>query len=150
MLELNSINITQNTSLLIRRFEETLRLNDCRLTTPRRLIFSALIEGPTTSVVLSEKLSSHVDKASVYRTVMLFERIGIVNRIWQGFKSHIELSEIFLPHHHHAVCQRCGTVMDIASTELEHLLTRLSRLNGFMTVEHSVELSGYCGECHQA
>lgn len=132
---------------LLRRFENTLRAAKYSHTAPRRVVFEALLSGPATPARLSESLSSKVDKASVYRTVQLFEQLGIVNRVWQGFKSHIELSEIFLPHHHHAVCQRCGAVADIASPELEQVLARLARQHGFLTVDHSVELSGYCGEC---
>lgn len=130
------------------RFEDTLRAAKCSLTVPRRLVFEALLEGPTTPVNLAEALSRQIDRATVYRTVDLFERLGVVNRVWQGFKSHVELSEIFLPHHHHALCQRCGSVLDISSTELEQTLAKLARDYGFLTVEHSVELSGYCSECH--
>lgn len=138
------------TTSLHHRFEETLKAAGRSLTAPRRAVFRALLEGPATPAQLAVSLQGSMDRASVYRTVELFEQLGVVNRIWHGFKSHIELSEIFLPHHHHAICQRCGAVLDLTSTELEQALARLAKTHGFLTVEHSVELSGYCSECHAA
>ncbi len=97
---------------------------------------------------LAERMEDDVDRATVYRTIELYERLGLINRIWREHQSYIELSEVFQPHHHHAVCQRCGDTIDVTSPELEALLVSLAKKEQFLAVEHSVELTGYCRNCH--
>lgn len=117
-------------------------------TKPRLAVFNYLAHhGPHSVGLLAQKLERQVDRATTYRTIELFEQLGIVNRIWHGFKHQVELSEIFTPHHHHALCQNCGQTVDIASPELESTLAKLARSHGFLAVSHSVELVGYCQNC---
>jgi Fur family ferric uptake transcriptional regulator len=104
--------------------------------------------GPLTPAKLAALCSPTIDRATTYRTVELFEELGIVNRIWHGFKSQVELSEIFTPHHHHAVCQHCGKNIDIINPELEKTLTAIARKHKFLAISHVIELTGYCSECH--
>lgn len=125
-------------------------LRDARYSTtkPRLEVFNQLATaGPSSVSRLAEQLEPQVDRATVYRTVELYEKLGIVNRIWHGFKHQVELSEIFTPHHHHARCRNCGSTTDIASPELEASLSRLAKDHGFLALGHSVELLGYCQKC---
>ncbi len=141
-----AVSLTHNATS---RLKSILKDSGYSLTSPRQLVFNELQQGPITHTRLANAVIATVDRATVYRTLDLFERLGVVNRIWHGQKNQVELSEIFLPHHHHAVCQRCGTTVDIISTELEQLLARLARANEFLAVEHSVEINGYCSSCHR-
>lgn len=148
VMQLSTNRRTRRAALsLSQRFEDTLRTAGRSLTLPRRLVFTVLTHGPVTLVSLAVALEGQTDKASVYRTIQLFERLGLINRMWHGGKNYIELSEVFTPHHHHAVCQRCGGVTDIAASELELAVAQLAKRHGFLSVSHSIELSGYCGEC---
>jgi Fur family ferric uptake transcriptional regulator len=88
-----------------------------------------------------------IDRASIYRTVTLLEKIGAVNRVPQGFKYKLELSEIFLPHHHHITCTKCGRNTDVEQHRLEELLTQIAKIEGYELVSHKVELSGICSRC---
>lgn len=130
------------------RFKEVLKSSGNSLTAPRQTIFTLLTqEGPLTTAQIAHKCAPDVDRATAYRTIELFERLGIVNRIWHGFKSSIELSEIFTPHHHHATCEHCGTHIDIASPELERILAQTAKQHNFLAVSHMLELTGYCQAC---
>lgn len=129
------------------RFETVLRETGHSLTRPRRLVFLTLLSGPITPTQLSRALMNETDRASVYRSIALFERLGMVNRFRHTNQDYLELSEVFNPHHHHAVCQQCGSVLDITSPELETLLGQIAKAHGFLAVEHNLGLSGYCGEC---
>jgi len=125
-------------------------LKDAKYSTtgPRIEVFNQLATaGPLSVSRLAERLERQVDRATVYRTVELYEKLGIINRIWHGFKHQVELSEIFTPHHHHARCSNCGQSTDIASPELESALSRLAKEHGFLALNHSVELLGYCQKC---
>ena len=132
----------------IQRLKATLKEAHFGATRNRVLIFTNLSDnGPSTIGALVEALKKDVDRATVYRTIDLFERLGIVNRIWHGPEHQIELSEIFTPHHHHASCQQCGRTIDIASPELEAALTYLAKKHHFLALTHSVEVAGYCADC---
>lgn len=132
----------------IGKLKQTLKQAGSSATKSRVLIFTHLQqEGPLSISQLSSAVATHADRATVYRTVELFEKLGIVNRIWHGFKHQVELSEIFTPHHHHALCQNCGRTVDIASPELEAVLSGLAKKHNFLAVSHSVELTGYCSRC---
>ncbi len=137
-------------SIMHRRLHQALRKSGYSVTIARRMAFSELLKGPLTVARLAGRLSPAIDRATTYRTVGVFEKVGIVNRVVFGQVPKIELSEIFLPHHHHAVCARCGIAVDIASTRLERLLSEIARQYHFLSIEHSVELRGLCGACHEA
>lgn len=97
---------------------------------------------------LSMDLSSVMDRASIYRTVALFEELGIVVRVQQGWKYKIELSDIFSPHHHHISCTNCGRILSFNEPEgLEDLLNEIAVTGGFTHQFHSLEISGLCPEC---
>lgn len=130
------------------KLKQTLKQAGSSATKSRQLIFSELQKsGPASITGLTDALGSQTDRATVYRTVELFEKLGIINRIWQGSTNQIELSEIFTPHHHHAVCQNCGRVVDLTSSELESVLAALAKQHKFLALSHAVELSGYCSRC---
>lgn len=132
----------------ILKVKTTLKEAHFSATRARILVFTTLAsDGPKSVGALASALHKDTDRATVYRTIELFERLGIVNRIWHGFKHRVELSEIFTPHHHHAMCQQCGKMVDIASPELEAALTSLAKKHRFLALNHSVELTGYCSNC---
>jgi Fe2+ or Zn2+ uptake regulation protein len=132
------------------RLYATLKSSGYSVTHPRKQVFEELLtSGPATTATLSQKCAETLDRATVYRTIALFERLGIVNRMWHGFKSQLELSEIFTPHHHHAVCQSCGKTIDLVSSDLENTISKISREHGFLALGHVIELTGYCRFCQQ-
>jgi len=130
------------------KLRKTLKANGHSVTKARLNTFAALVAAhhPITVVELAEKLAT-VDKVSVYRSVELFETIGVIHKVWTGFKSKIELSEIFSAHHHHFSCILCGQTESIKSPVLEDSLHNLEVEHGFELRQHSVELSGHCNKC---
>ncbi|HTE58002.1 MAG TPA: Fur family transcriptional regulator [Verrucomicrobiae bacterium] len=129
----------------------TLKQQGYSLTKTRQLVFNALTDSDALSMnQLIRKLQHKMDRASVYRTVDLFEKIGIVNRLQIGWKYKLELSEIFAGHHHHASCMQCGKVVAFEeSPELENDIHKLAETVGFSLTSHSLELRGLCPTCHQ-
>ena len=132
----------------LERLKKLLSEQGYSVTKPRLDTFRALLaaDGPIAVTELSSRLVK-TDKVSVYRTVELFEKIGIVQRVWSGFRSRIELSEAFSPHHHHFTCIHCSKTVGIRSDELEKNLEGLESENGFTLTHHSIELKGYCRDC---
>jgi Fur family transcriptional regulator, ferric uptake regulator len=132
----------------IERFKRLLSDNGYSVTKPRLDVFKALLAAEE-AIAVTELIESlpKADKVSVYRSVELFEKIGIAQRVWFGFKSRIELSEEFSPHHHHFTCIRCQQTISLHSDRLEYDLKIMEAENGFTLTHHSIELKGYCREC---
>jgi Fur family ferric uptake transcriptional regulator len=89
-----------------------------------------------------------IDRASVYRTVALFERLGILHRLQIGWKYKLELTDAFSHHHHHLTCIRCGRIISFdESDELKSELSRIAKSNNFEMQGHQLEIQGLCQEC---
>ncbi|MHB1585216.1 MAG: Fur family transcriptional regulator [Acidimicrobiales bacterium] len=50
-------------------------------------------------------------------------------------------------HHHHLVCRRCGSAVEVEGPEVERWAARTGRDHGFVDVTHTVEVVGTCSEC---
>jgi Fur family ferric uptake transcriptional regulator len=126
----------------------TLKLNGQSLAKPRRMVFEALQgEEPLAMHELVTRCS-RIDRASVYRTIELYEKLGIVQRLQSGWKYKLELSDSFHAHHHHASCLLCGqSVVIPEDTVIEHHLRRLARGVSYRLERHQLELQGYCRTC---
>jgi Fur family transcriptional regulator, ferric uptake regulator len=78
---------------------------------------------------------------------------GVVDRIADGDDfGRFELAETFAGHHHHLVCERCGTVEDLhSSPKLEQALgetaSATAAQQGYEISEHRLELRGRCAKC---
>jgi Fur family ferric uptake transcriptional regulator len=89
-----------------------------------------------------------VGRASVYRTLETLAELKLVQRLDLGhgdkrYEAHRPSGE----HHHHLVCDRCGSVEPFEDPDLELALERLSRRVAYKVDEHDVVLHGACGAC---
>jgi Fur family ferric uptake transcriptional regulator len=123
--------------------------NGSSLTKPRRVIFSLLLsQEPQSMQVLVKRAEGKVDRATVYRTVELFEELGIVHRLNIGWKYKVELSDIFLGHHHHFHCNNCGKTFTLtANPMLETMIDTAVAKEGYSPRSHNLEISGLCPAC---
>lgn len=126
-----------------------LQKNNASLTKSRKIIFDLLVgQGPQTMQVLVKRAESKVDRATVYRTLEVFERLGIVHRLNIGWKYKYELSDVFLEHHHHFYCSNCGKNFDLpANPMLETMVDSLTSKEGFSPRGHQIEIYGLCPSC---
>lgn len=125
--------------------------NGSKLTQPRLFVFRLLLDhGAQSLAELTARSSGSVDRVSVYRIVALFERLGILKKVTIGWKYKVELSEIFLDHHHHITCVSCGVVSAVKENEaIEAILHDLANGTGFVVTSHQLELQGYCQKCQK-
>jgi Fur family transcriptional regulator, ferric uptake regulator len=127
---------------------------DQRYTAQRRVLVEIL--GRTgRPIMISEILEAAggLTQSSVYRNIAVLIDVGVVERI-AGTDDYgrFELAEAFAGHHHHLVCERCGTIEDFhASTKLERALGETARLaaaeQGYVVNEHRLDLRGLCLNC---
>lgn len=131
-------------------FRVILKDSGFSLTRARLKVFEALLGQEPLSMQQLIEQTRGVDRASIYRTIALFERLDIVQRLSSGWKYRLELTDRFKPHHHHLTCIRCGRTVDMSETELEKLITSLSARYGFAPTAHQIEIQGICRMCRQA
>jgi Fur family ferric uptake transcriptional regulator len=132
------------------QFESFFRDRGIRLTEPRREVFSILNEHEQ-PLTISEllKFSKIAERTSVYRTLDLFVRHGIVQMLQLKGKQRFELAEPFKAHHHHLVCTRCGELIQIDQQKLERIISRIADSHRYQLTSHHVELQGLCRDCQR-
>lgn len=130
-------------------FRRKLRNTQQSVTAARLAVFRALCQEETVSMQeLVRSLNDSTDRASVYRSVALFEQLGIVQRIQIGWKYKLELSDNYNPHHHHIHCTECGKLSTLPEVApLEEMIENIARQAGYSLTSHQIELTGRCQNC---
>ncbi len=130
-------------------FESILRRNGKHITRARLGVFKTLYDTTPKSMNELHRILKHdIDRTSIYRSVELFEKLGIIHRIQIGWKYKVELSDIFVEHHHHISCLQCGRVIAVKEDErLEILIREIARANNISRPVHQIEIQGYCERC---
>lgn len=131
--------------------EQALKKHRVSLTKPRKQIYEVLSHNePLTMQELIAQLPQ-IDKTTVYRTIELFESLGIVQRLQIGWKYKLELSNAYQDHHHHITCVRCGQTVALPEDALiEERLLALARQQGFQPQDHQLEVRGLCPVCRES
>lgn len=88
----------------------------------------------------------HLGLVTVYRTIELLEREGLIEQI-----HHFENCQGILPagegHQHVLLCVKCGNAIHFDGIDLSNLFHTISQETGFQIKEHWMQLSGICPEC---
>ncbi|MBI2861454.1 MAG: transcriptional repressor [Chloroflexi bacterium] len=123
-----------------------------RATWPRRVVVEAVAEQPNRFTAgelcaAVERRPAPVGRATVFRTLELLERLGVLERVHSagGRDSYIVGEQA--QHHHHLVCSSCGTVADVEGCTLTTFIRRLASEYGFQVDGHMVEVFGRCRAC---
>jgi Fur family ferric uptake transcriptional regulator len=131
----------------LEQLRKTLKANGRSLTHPREIIFLALKDGTPLSMNQLVAACPMINRASAYRTVALFEELGIVKRLQIGWKYQLELTDVF-HHHHHLTCLKCGHVIHFdADSQLETRLAAIAEQYAFSPQDHQLEIQGICSNC---
>jgi Fur family transcriptional regulator, ferric uptake regulator len=133
------------------RFKERLRAAGERVTTPRLRIFRILSrQAPMPMAkLIGRGQADGVDSVTIYRTVELFRRLGLVQEVGLGRNRLFELSDDYQAHHHHFLCLGCGKITDFDSAVVEAELAQTARQLGFEIQSHQLEATGMCAACRQ-
>jgi Fur family transcriptional regulator, stress-responsive regulator len=129
---------------------EALRTAGNRVTSQRLVIHRALRELDR-HVSAEEVLSAVGDRLpnislpTIYSTLELFERLGIVKRI--SPRPGRSLYDPRLDDHHHLVCRRCGSVEDVDADLDSGRAVRAARKLGFAVERVEVVVGGLCAKC---
>lgn len=125
-----------------------------RMTRQRRVILS-VIETAKQHLEAAQilrrarKLDPAVDRVTVYRTIGLLKRHGLIDEL---DLLHIRGDKHFYERHHrrdhmHVACLRCGKIIEHESDLFERLKGQVERDCGFHIVVTRLEMGGYCPKC---
>jgi Fur family ferric uptake transcriptional regulator len=100
---------------------------------------------------LLRERESRVGLASIYRALELLDRLELVRRLDVGEGvARYEPAHPSGEHHHHIVCDSCGTVEPFEDEALERAIGALSKRVDFTVAAHDVTLHGECPACRAA
>jgi Fur family transcriptional regulator, ferric uptake regulator len=87
------------------------------------------------------KIDAHISLSTVYRTVNLLEKKGILERHAFG-RGRGRYEEATRDHHDHLIDIETGRVIEFHSADIEQLQEKVARELGFKLVGHRLELYG--------
>lgn len=139
---------------LVERFRRYMRDRNVPLTHQRETIAAALFSSQDhLSVEDIEALlradDVHVGKATVYRTLDLLAKAGLVveHDFGEGFKRYEPCNAT--SHHEHLVCLECGNVVEFRSERIERMKALIAEEHGFRHHHHRLEIYGVCTDCQE-
>lgn len=118
-------------------------------TIPRQNILSICLTSkrPLTVADVASRVGERAHLATIYRTLEKFVSVGILSRIdFQEGKSRYEYVH---EHHHHAVCDGCGLIVEVHDHALENSADHLHVGQGFAVTRHLIEFFGLCHNCQK-
>jgi Fe2+ or Zn2+ uptake regulation protein len=122
-----------------------------RLTSQRELAWRTFRSHPaglTITEAVGELEPHGIGLSTVYRTVSLFEQLGLLKRVHDANGEHRYVAG--RPGHFHPlVCRSCGTVVEFESCGMEAIEKKLSRETGFAIEGHDLEVHGTCPKCQE-
>ena len=87
------------------------------------------------------KIDSKISIATVYRTVKLFEEVGILAKHdFKGGKARYE--ELSEGHHDHLIDIKTGEIIEFVDEDIEKLQKKVAEKYGYELVDHKLELYG--------
>lgn len=89
-------------------------------------------------------LGDRVSRATIYSTLDLLTRCGlVVKHRFQGGSATYELSSR-MPHHDHLICRDCGHIIEFNAVEVESAQKKIASKYGFLSEEHSLQIFARC------
>ncbi len=121
------------------------------LTTQRRLLLELIrnANGHIDAKELYRRASSadtSISLATVYRSLRLFQELGLVDEQRLGWSSHhYEIRSH--AEHQHFVCHECGRVIEFQTPLISKLVRSIQREQGFNVTRTEFYLEGQCRQC---
>jgi Fur family ferric uptake transcriptional regulator len=134
-------------------WDDTLRASGYRVTPQRQLVLEAVrrLEHATPEEIFADVRHTvrGVNVSTVYRTLELLERLGLVTHTHLGHgapRYHLAAEA----QHVHLVCQQCERVTELDPAAVQSLVDSLEDDHGFVTDVGHLTVFGRCAECQAA
>jgi Fur family ferric uptake transcriptional regulator len=142
----------------VERIGELLRARGLRRTAPRIAVLATLepVHGHLSVAEIHQRLlgsnpadGAAPDVATVYRTVTTLVDLGVLHALTVG--GGVTTYGLAEDPHHHAVCIRCGTIIEVPAQRLSSALEHAIEGSSFTLSERAgLTLHGLCPDCQAA
>lgn len=141
--------------VIIDRIKTILKEGGSKLTPQRMGILDVLIAEEGQHLTIEQiydrvkEIKPEMGVATVYRTILLFEELGIVKKldINDGVYRY-ELNHEEEQHgHHHLICNGCGKVEEVEGDLLNSVEKIIETQYKFRIKDHSLRFYGLCSDC---
>ena len=131
---------------MIETIEQKCIAKGVKLTDQRKIIAKVMsdsINHPDVDELYKRvsKIDTKISIATIYRTVKLFEEVGIITKHdFKGGKARYE--ELNESHHDHLIDIKTGEIIEFVDEEIEKLQKKVAEKYGYDLVDHKLELYG--------
>lgn len=131
-------------------FKDLLKKNNIKITPQRNVIYQELVRSqdhPYAESVFKRvrKIFPNISYDTVYRTLMTFKEIGIID-IVEGYGEPRRFDTNIRPHHHFR-CLNCNKIIDIENKGLDDLKIPKELDMGLKVKRFKVLMEGICPDC---
>jgi len=122
--------------------------------TPQRMMILASIENSNTHITAEDIYAQVIEKyprvniSTVYRTLDLLKQLGLIYEIDLG-EGKIGYHPEGKGHHHHLICRKCNSIIDINESALFSVKAVLLQAFTFDADLNHLALFGLCGKCRE-
>ena len=138
----------------LHKFQDYLQHQGLKLTPERtaliREIFSIHYHFEADELLFKMKQKSvKISRATVYRTLELLVKSGLVRRVHLG-EDHYHYEHVTGDSHHdHLICTICGGVIEFHDEELERRQLEICERKKFTPTFHNLQILGVCDPCRR-
>lgn len=133
-------------------FEKFLVRHDLKFTPQRKAIFDAVFAthrhfDADEMVLILRQRGKYVSRASVYRTLDLLVKSGLVHAMELVDSKKVYEHVAGHKHHDHLVCLECGRAIEFDDSFIEMLQEKVCDRLNFRAQHHSLRIFGKCEKC---
>ncbi|MFC1948909.1 Fur family transcriptional regulator [Chloroflexota bacterium] len=122
--------------------------------TPQRMMILSAIEHSSNHINAEEIYSQVVARypkvniSTVYRTLELLKQLGLIYEMDLG-EGRVGYHPEGRGHHHHLICRKCGTVIDVNESVLFPVQAVLLQAFSFNADLRHLAIFGICKDCQE-
>lgn len=119
--------------------------------TPGRIAFLEILYSAAKPLSVQDILKAlkrdTIDQATAYRIVEALRSKGVIHYVNMEH-GHVHFELATSKHHHHAICESCGEIVDISECDIPRLEKEVLKSTGFKQLKHhALEFFGICQKC---
>lgn len=125
-----------------------------RNTKQKTIVYDTVINNPGCHMSAEEIYNRihgehpNISKATVYRDLNVLAEEGLIRKVEEHSYLNEQHFDNRLEHHNHAVCSKCGKIVDVQLPEERNLeKNAISDEEGFILTSHEILFEGICREC---
>ena len=133
-------------------WQDLLHQHGFRVTRPRRQVMKIIVSSETALTPQeiyhkSLELDQSPGIASVYRTLEMLDRLGLIQQIHQPGGCH-GIWPALEGHHHYLICRDCGQMKIIEGDEdITEYINKIEDQTGYLVDDHWLQFFGICHGC---